>query len=91
MIVAQAVTNQVVDMGLLTQTAEPARAVLDVENIDVVADLNTSDKSDVSSRGTFMIEDQDRGHCGLREGGDDAVCCQAATGIIGEQWLFPQG
>src|SRR6202034_112603 len=28
MIVEQAVTNQVVDMGLLTQTAEPARAIL---------------------------------------------------------------
>jgi hypothetical protein len=46
MIVEQAVTNQVVDMGLLTQTAEPARAILDVENIDVVAD-----------RGYFKIED----------------------------------
>jgi hypothetical protein len=28
------VTNQVGDMGLLTQTAEPARAILDVERID---------------------------------------------------------
>jgi transposase len=46
MIVEQAVTNQVVDMGLLTQTAGPARAILDVENIDVVAD-----------RGYFKIED----------------------------------
>src|SRR5271166_5989243 len=46
MIVEQAVTNQVVDMGLLTQTAEPARAILDVEHIDVVAD-----------RGYFKIED----------------------------------
>jgi len=46
MIVEQAVTNQVVDMGLLTQTAEPARTILDVENIDVVAD-----------RGYFKIED----------------------------------
>src|ERR1039458_9571603 len=46
MIVEQAVTNQVVDMGLLTQTAEAARAILDVENIDVVAD-----------RGYFKIED----------------------------------
>jgi hypothetical protein len=58
---------------------------------DAVAGLNTSDISDVSSRGTFKIEDQDRRHCGLREGGDYAVCSQAATGIIGEQWLFPQG
>ena len=31
-------TNQVVDMGLLKETAEPARALLDVETIDVVAD-----------------------------------------------------
>jgi transposase len=46
MIVEQEVTNQVVDMGLLTQTAEPARAILDVEHIDVVAD-----------RGYFKIED----------------------------------
>jgi transposase len=46
LIVEQAVTNQVVDMGLLKQTAEPARAVLGVERIDVVAD-----------RGYFKIED----------------------------------
>ena len=46
MIVDQEVTNQVVDMGLLTQTAEPARALLEVETIDVVAD-----------RGYFKIED----------------------------------
>ena len=36
--ICEAVTNQVVDMGLLTQTAEPAREILDVETIDVVAD-----------------------------------------------------
>jgi hypothetical protein len=46
LIVEQAATNQVVDMGLLTQTAEPAREVLGVETIDVVAD-----------RGYFKIED----------------------------------
>src|SRR6202049_4367621 len=46
MIVDQEVTNQVVDMGLLTQTAEPAGAILEVETIDVVAD-----------RGYFKIED----------------------------------
>ena len=38
LIVEQEVTNQVVDMGLLQATAEPARAILDVETIDVVAD-----------------------------------------------------
>ena len=37
MIVEQAVTNQVIDMGLLMQTAEPARAILHVETIDIVA------------------------------------------------------
>jgi len=46
LIVEQEITNQVVDMGLLKQTAEPARAILGVERIDVVAD-----------RGYFKIED----------------------------------
>lgn len=46
LIVEQEVTNQVVDMGLLKQTAEPAREVLGVEQIDVVAD-----------RGYFKFED----------------------------------
>ena len=46
LIVEQAVTNQVVDMGLLTETAEPAREILDVETIDVVAD-----------RGYFKVKD----------------------------------
>ena len=38
LIVEQEVTNQVVDMGLLQATAEPAREILEVEKIDVVAD-----------------------------------------------------
>src|SRR6202451_3938204 len=46
LIVEQAVTNQVVDMGLLTETSEPAREILDVETINVVAD-----------RGYFKAED----------------------------------
>jgi transposase len=46
LIVEQQVTNQVVDMGLLTQTAAPAKDVLGVEQIAVVAD-----------RGYFKIED----------------------------------
>jgi hypothetical protein len=46
LIVEQQVTNQVVDMGLLTQTAEPAKEVLGVETIDVTAD-----------KGYFKIED----------------------------------
>src|SRR5215469_8041711 len=46
LIVEQQVTNQVVDLGLLTQTAESAKAALGVETIAVVAD-----------RGYFKIED----------------------------------
>lgn len=46
LLVEQQVTNQVLDIGLLTQTAEPARAILGVERIDVVAD-----------RGYFKFED----------------------------------
>jgi transposase len=46
LIVEQQVTNQVVDMGQLTQTAEPAKEILGVETIDVVAD-----------KGYFKIED----------------------------------
>jgi transposase len=46
LIVEQQVTNQVVDMGQLLQTAEPAKEVLGVETIDVVAD-----------KGYFKIED----------------------------------
>jgi hypothetical protein len=33
LVVEQQVTNQVVDMGMLTQTAEPAKEVLGVETI----------------------------------------------------------
>jgi transposase len=46
LIVEQQVTNQVVDMGMLTQTAEPAKEILGVQTIDVVAD-----------KGYFKIED----------------------------------
>ena len=46
LIVEQQVTNQVVDMGLLAQTAEPAKEVLGAERIAVVA-----------NRGYFKIED----------------------------------
>ena len=46
LIVEQQVTNQVVDMGLLTQTAEPAKDMLGVDTIAVVAD-----------KGYFKIED----------------------------------
>jgi IS5 family transposase len=48
LIVEQQVTNQVLDLGLLTQTAEPAKEILGVERIAVVAD-----------RGYFKIDDID--------------------------------
>jgi len=46
LIVEQQVTNQVVDMGLLKQTAEPAKEILGVETLDATAD-----------KGYFKIED----------------------------------
>jgi len=46
LIVEQQVTNQVVDMGLLTQTVEPAKEVLGVVTI-----------ADVADKGYFKIED----------------------------------
>jgi transposase len=46
LIVEQQVTNQVLDMGLLTETADPAKEILGVATIDVVAD-----------KGYFKIED----------------------------------
>ncbi len=52
LIVEQAVTNQVVDMGLLTETSEPAREILGVETIGCC-------------RGSRLL--QDRRHRGLRE------------------------
>jgi transposase len=49
MIVEQAVTNQVVDMGLLQATAEPAREILGVETIDVVADKGYFRTEDIAA------------------------------------------
>jgi Transposase DDE domain len=44
------VTNQVVDMGLLQATAEPARAILEVEKIDVVVDKGYFRTEDIAAR-----------------------------------------
>src|SRR5947199_8844926 len=63
LLVEQQVTNQVVDMGLLTQTAEPAKEILGVEQIAVVAD-----------RGYFKIED-----IAACEGRDGALRAASAT------------
>jgi Transposase DDE domain len=49
MIVEQAVTNDVLDMGLLQQTAEPARQILDVETINVVADKGYFKSEDIAA------------------------------------------
>src|SRR5208337_1917012 len=49
LIVEQEVTNQVVDMGLLQATAEPAREILAVEKIDVVADKGYFKTEDIAA------------------------------------------
>ena len=49
MIVEQEVSNDVVDMGLLKQTAEPAREILGVETIDVVADKGYFKNEDIEA------------------------------------------
>jgi len=73
LILEQQVTNQVVDMGLLTQTAEPAKDVLGVETIAVVTD-----------KGYFKIEDIEA--C---EGRDRALCTAAAARSLGEGGFVP--
>jgi transposase len=49
LIVEQEVTNQVVDMGLLQATAEPAREILGVATIDVVADKGYFRTEDIAA------------------------------------------
>ena len=49
LIVEQEVTNQVVDMGLLRATAEPAREILEVRRIDVVADKGYFKTEDIAA------------------------------------------
>jgi transposase len=49
MIVEQAVSNDVLDMGLLQRTAEPARESLEVEKIDVVADKGYFRTEDIAA------------------------------------------
>jgi Transposase DDE domain len=49
MIVEQAVSNDVLDMGLLQQTAELARQILDVEKIDIVADKGYFRTEDIAA------------------------------------------
>ena len=49
MIVEQAVSKNVLDMGLLQKTAEPARQILQVEKIDVIADKGYFKSEETSS------------------------------------------
>jgi hypothetical protein len=49
LIAEQAVTNDVLDMGLLQQTAAPAREILGVETIDVVADKGYFRTEDIAA------------------------------------------
>ena len=49
LIVEQEVTNQVVDMGLLQATAEPAREILGVDTIDAVADKGYFRTEDIAA------------------------------------------
>jgi hypothetical protein len=49
MVVEQAVSNHVLDMGLRQRTAEPPREILDVEKIDVVADKGYFRTEDIAS------------------------------------------
>ena len=49
MIVEQAVSNDVLDMGLLQCTAGPAREILEVKKIDVVADKGYFRTEDIAS------------------------------------------
>ena len=76
LIVEQQVTNQVVDMGLLTQTAAPAKEVLGVETIAVVAD-----------RGYFKIKDIEF----LRDGRHGALHTAPPAGSLGQGGSVPQG
>ena len=55
LIVEQQVSNQVVDMGLLTQTAEAAKDVLGVETIEAVADKGYFKTEDIEACETAGI------------------------------------
>ena len=75
MIVEQAVSNDVLDMGLLQRTAEPAR----------------DSRCRKNRRGRRQGLFQDRGHRCLRGGRADAACSAPATRAGGEGRVFSQG
>ena len=63
MIVEQAVSNDVLDMGLLQQTAEPARQILGVETINVVADKGYFRTEDIAACEQAGLTPSTRGGC----------------------------
>ena len=75
MIVEQAVSNDVLDMGLLERTAAPAR--------------DSRRRKNRCGRRQGLL--QDRGHRFLRRSRLDALCAAPATRTGGEERLFPQG
>ena len=75
LIVEQAVTNQVLDMGLLTETSVAGPRNLGVETIDVVAD-----------RGYFKIED-----IKVERAGCVPHVAKPQRGSSVREGLFPQG
>jgi len=76
LIAEQAVTNQVVDVGPLTQTAEPAREIL-------------GGRDDRRRRRSRLL--QDRRHRGLREGRLHSPRSQAAARFLGARGRVSQG
>lgn len=76
MIVEQVVSNDVLDMGLLQRTAEPARAILDVEKINVVAD-----------KGYYKIEDIEA----CEQAALTPYMPRPQRGGGSEEWILSQG
>ena len=76
MIIEQAVSKDVVDMGLLQRTAGAGAG---------------DSRGRKNRRGRRQGLFQDRGHRFLRAGRPDAICAAPATRAGGEERLFPQG
>jgi hypothetical protein len=73
LIVEQQVINQVLDIGLLTETAEPAREVLGVEQIAVAADRGYSKIEDIEACEKAGMEPYVRGLNEVRRSGQACI------------------
>ena len=80
LLVEQQVTNQVLDMGLLTETATSAKELL--------GGVAWRGRHRGGRRQRLL---QDRGHRGLREGRNDALCATPAARPRGQGRPVPQG